>query len=105
MAQRGWHIVGQVGNLPPIINRLASGARRLSKRKKLKETSNGRFANRRQVANLPYNNNRKEHSAHCASIIIGAAHVVPTLAAYQLALQLHQPRIAARTKEHRLIVA
>jgi len=39
------------------------------------------------------------------SIIIGAAHVVPALAAYQLALQFRQPGIAAGTKEHRLIVA
>jgi len=43
-------------------------------------------------------------SGVAASIIVGAAHVVSAFFAYELALQFHQTRIAARAKEHRLIV-
>jgi hypothetical protein len=40
-----------------------------------------------------------------ASIIVGAAHVISALGADQLALQFGQPRIAAGTEQHRLIIA
>jgi hypothetical protein len=55
---RNWfcNIVGQVGNLPPIIKSACSGRKKIMKWERLSEASIGRFANRRQVANLPYKN-------------------------------------------------